>query len=286
MMIKDSVFVYHLHEPDELVWHNRNHHHDSGQYEIHYFLEGEGSFLNGSVKYTLRPGSVYISPPGVRHQIEATDLTHPITYYAVLLQVEERDEEIKELFEKYLPWKRSYAIGDKFRFFFEEIREKALSIKVPLRKSAVYQLMSFLYLLAGDGAASGGGVENVHIEKALMFMQKNVFQKINLGVLAAQQKISEEHLIRLFKKKLNTTPMKYYTKLRIEAATSMLISSNMLIYQISEKLQFHSEFHFSKVFKQYTGASPKHYRNRYRQLIGEKPSHESVIYSQASERSG
>lgn len=279
MTIKDSVFVYHLQDPKEVQWHGRHHYHGEDEYEIHYFLEGEGCFLNGPAKYILQPGMVFISPPSVRHKIEARDIDHPISYYAVLLKIDSEDREVRGLFQNHLAWERSYMIGERYRFFFEELRERALAEKSYLRKSAVHQVISFLYLLAEEETSlQYGAEENLHIERALMVMQKNVFRKITLGTIAGKLQISEEHLIRLFKKKLSTTPMRYYTRLRIEAATSMLISSNLLIYQIAEKLQFHSEFHFSKVFKQYTGLSPKFYRNRYRQLIGESPDHESIIY--------
>ena len=50
----------------------------------------------------------------------------------------------------------------------------------------------------------------------------------------------------------------------------MLISSSLLIYEIGEKLNFYSEFHFSRVFKNHTGLSPRQYRNEYRQITGKE----------------
>jgi AraC-like DNA-binding protein len=215
----------------------------------------------------------------VKHRIEASDTEDPISYYALLLEVDEEDGELRSLLEQELNWQRCYRIGNTYRFFFEELREKALSTADYMQMSAVHQLVSFIYLLmGGDGNLRQGNTENIHIEKALMYMQNSVFKRTNLTNLARRLRISEEHLIRLFRQKLTTTPMKYLTKLRIEAATSMLISSDMYVYQIAERLQFNSEFHFSRVFKKYTGRSPKHYRNLYRQLIGQSPEHESILY--------
>ena len=57
--------------------------------------------------------------------------------------------------------------------------------------------------------------------------------------------------------------MKYFTKLKIEAATYMLTDTGMAVYSIAEKLNFYSEFHFSRVFKQYTGFAPTVYRKNY-----------------------
>jgi hypothetical protein len=135
MLIKDAVFVYHLQEPEDINWHGRYHYHGNGEYEIHYFLGGDGSFLNGSRKYALEPGTLFISPPGVKHRIEARDVSRPITYYAILMELGEADEEFRALFTDEIKWNRKHAIGDRYRFFFEELREKTFSANPHLRCS-------------------------------------------------------------------------------------------------------------------------------------------------------
>jgi AraC-like DNA-binding protein len=195
------------------------------------------------------------------------------------MELDEDDRDIRELFTDEIRWNRKHPIGDRYRFFFEELREKSFSPNGFVRRSAIHQLVSFIYMLASEEQGVNlGNLDNVHVEKALRYMQERVFARTRLSGLAAHLNLSEEYFIRLFRQKLHTTPMKYLTKLRIEAATSMLISSDMLIYQIADKLHFHSEFHFSRVFKQYSGYSPRQYRNRFRQIIGESPEHESIIY--------
>ena len=62
---------------------------------------------------------------------------------------------------------------------------------------------------------------------------------------------------------MKITPMKYFTKLKIEAASYMLTNTDQNINSIAEKLNFYSEFHFSRVFKQYTGFAPGVYRKNY-----------------------
>lgn len=62
---------------------------------------------------------------------------------------------------------------------------------------------------------------------------------------------------------MKITPMKYFTKLKIEAATYMLTDTGLTVHSIAEKLNFYSEFHFSRGFKQYTGFAPSVYRKNY-----------------------
>ena len=94
-------------------------------------------------------------------------------------------------------------------------------------------------------------------------------EKITLPDLARKLRLSESYLIRLFRNKLGMTPMKYFRKLKVEAAASLLINTELPMYSISQRLNFYSEFHFSKVFKKITGLSPSVYRENYFQTLGE-----------------
>ncbi|MBB6481597.1 AraC family transcriptional regulator [Spirochaeta isovalerica] len=269
MEIKDAVFVYQMIEEKEVEWHSRIHNHDQREYEIHYFLQGEGKFRTGATTYNISKGSLFLTAPFEEHTITSTNLTRPLTYYAVLIKTDPRDFEIEDLLRKELQNSNYYNIGTNYRFFFEELREKGLSENSNLRKSAYHQLLSFLYQLSEDELMTGSGNrESVHIEKALMMMQNNIFSEVTLADITEKLKITDAYFIRLFKKKMKTTPMKYYTKLKVEAGASMLISSSLKVYEIADRLNFYSEFHFSRVFKQHTGVSPRQYRNEYRQITG------------------
>lgn len=269
MDIKDVVFVYQMIENQEIEWHSRIHNHSQREYELHYFLQGEGTFKTGNTIYSITKGSLFLTGPFEEHSISSTNLTKPLTYYAVLLKTAIRDYEIEKLLQEELQNSNYYNIGTNYRFFFEELRENGLSEKENLHKSAIHQLLSFLYQLTENPQKiSSGDKENIHIEKALMIMQNSIFLEISLENITEKLKLTNSYFIRLFKKKMKTTPMKYYMKLKVEAAASMLISSSLLIYEIGEKLHFYSEFHFSRVFKNHTGLSPRQYRIEYRQITG------------------
>lgn len=271
MIVKDVVFVYQMIEEKEIAWHSRVHNHSQREYELHYFLQGEGKFRTGKTTYNISRGSLFLTGPFEEHSIISSNITKPLTYYAVLLKTAQRDFEIEQLLQQELQNSNYYNIGTNYRFFFEEIREKGLSENQNLKKSAFHQLLSFLYQLSDDPQMiSSGDKENIHIEKALMIMQNSIFSEISLDEITEKLKLTNSYFIRLFKKKMKTTPMKYFMKLKVEAAASMLISSSFLVYEIGEKLNFYSEFHFSRVFKNHTGVSPRQYRNEYRQITGKK----------------
>ena len=280
MRILDVVFVYQMKREEEIKWHGRYHKHGPNEFEIHYFIQGNGSFINGDCRHVINPGRLFFTFPLQFHSIIADDLNHPISYYAILFSIDPEKEEAHELLLNYMESGKFYDIGTKNRFFFEEIKEKGMSDHVFLRKSAEYQFLSFLYQLS-DGLQrfNYGAESNHHIEKALRILQNSVMGDLKLCDLARKLDLNESYLVRLFKKKMSLTPMKYYRKLKVEAASSMLINTEMPIYTISQKLNFYSEFHFSKIFKQFTGLSPTQYRKNYFQYIGEEARKPDTIAS-------
>lgn len=271
MEIKDAVFVYQMKQEEEIKWHGRLHKHIDNWYEVHYFLQGEGVFLNGNTAYTITPGALFLTPPNTLHSIQAHNLDDPITYYAVLVSVPEHERSIRELLDSEIKRAMQYHIGTNHRFFFEEIREKGMSRHRNLQLSAVHQLISFIYQLSSDDVTQYAKGDNVHLEKAIRFMQKNVMSSISLSDIANHLHLTESYFIRLFKRRIHTTPMKYYTRLKIEAAGAMLAETTLSVKEISAKLCFYSEFHFSKMFKHYTGVAPSNYRTIYLQQLGVSP---------------
>lgn len=256
--LRDIVFVYQLKGAEDIKWHTRNHSHQPKEFELHYFIGGEGHFRVGGTLHTVSPGSLFICPPRLPHAIEARQNDNPVSYYAVLFRIDEMEELEALLYNAGTKSPRN--IGRNYRFFFEELKERSLSSSSMKRQAALHQLISFLFLI-GDGDIPRGEPGNIHLEKALDMMQDEVFGRIRLPDLAGKLGITESYLIRLFRKKLNITPMKYYTRLKVEAAASLLADTSLAVYEIADRLKFYSEYHFSRVFKHYTGTAPSLYRN-------------------------
>ncbi|HLW21814.1 MAG TPA: AraC family transcriptional regulator [Sphaerochaetaceae bacterium] len=266
MEIQDAVFVYQMKNPKELRWHGRTHAHGEREFEIHYFLGGDGEFVNGKTSYTISPGALFVSAPKTVHSIHAR-ADDPVTYYAILIDVGEGDEALGFMLrdqERQSP----FHIGTNYRFFFEEVKEKGLSQSMKRRQSACHQMCSLLYMLEEGPDGIGNDNESRHLERALRIMQKNVMGSLTLGELADELNLTESYFIRLFSRRMRQTPMKYYMKLKVEAASALLTCTELSVKEISAKLGFSSEFHFSKQFKLKTGMAPTYYRRNYLQMLG------------------
>lgn len=75
--------------------------------------------------------------------------------------------------------------------------------------------------------------------------------------LAAQVGVSPNHLIRLFRKDLQTTPQQFWDRLRLEQARARLRQPDIRVKEVAIELGFKHLSHFSKWFKRHTGKTPQ-----------------------------
>ena len=259
MRFHDLIFVYHLRDERQIAWHGRVHSHPDGLFELHYFISGEGSFRNGDTVFSIEPGSLYLTPPETVHQISATNARRPITYYALLFDAG-ADGEVLGLLGALGLRRGAYRIGTSQRFFFADLLEKSRSARSELVKAANHGLLAFLYSLDGGLAASRASADNVHVEKALAIMQSSIEGSLELGELCGRLQLSREHFVRLFSERMGMPPMRYYSRLKIEAARAMLSSTNLRVQEIADKLGYVNQFNFARAFRRASGMSPSGYR--------------------------
>ncbi|HUX42582.1 MAG TPA: AraC family transcriptional regulator [Rectinemataceae bacterium] len=264
MRIEDVVFVWHLRDSRQIAWHGREHAHGAGLFELHWFISGSGSFREGGGTWAISPGALHLTPPGTHHQVAATDARRPLTYYALLFDPE-GDPDLLGLLAAIGSLRGPRSIGVTRRFFFADILERHFSGQELLRLSAVHLLQAFLCELAAGSERSGDAVDNANVEKALAIMQGSIDRELDLGSLASRLSLSREHLVRVFSARMGMPPMKYFARLRIEAARAMLSSTNLRIAEIAERLRYSNAFNFSRSFRSVEGMSPSEYRARYLQ---------------------
>ncbi len=262
MIFLESLFVHQLHEEREIEWHTRWHTHRQGEYEIHYVTQGAGGLRIKDRQFSLTPGTLIIIPPDMEHGIIYKDTKESLSYYAILFSLESNDFEIKRQLELLEIGKRSFHLRDTYRFFFEELRRRGASHRTALRFAAKHQLATLFFLLNEDTSLLEA--RDKRIEQALQIMQNHIHRDLSLQELSSQLGITTQYCIQIFKERMGITPMRYLRKLKIETAEALLTDTNRSLREIAEDLGFYSEFHFSRVFKQYTREAPSRYRRRHR----------------------
>jgi transcriptional regulator GlxA family with amidase domain len=97
--------------------------------------------------------------------------------------------------------------------------------------------------------------------QSIEFMRENIHSNITLKDLAKAAGLSVSHYCALFKKKTMQSPLNLYTSMKVQRACQMLQDKDQTIKSIAYSLGFFDQYHFSKVFKQIMGASPKYFKN-------------------------
>ena len=255
-----------------MAWHSRYHAHGEGEYELHYFLEGAGSFLNHRARYPIHPEALFLTGPHEFHSIIPDPQNvqkKPISYYAVLFTLD-TGEELHPLLGSFLAGSRNpIQLNSTYHFIFETILQFSRSPSMHQKKAAVHQLLSLLYAVYGKERDSlpPSGVGLHHVQKAIEVMKRGLKKKLTVESVAQTVGISKEHLIRLFQRHLHISPLQYALHLRIEAASGEVIGTERSIGEIAERFGFENQFHFSRVFKKCTGLSPTTYRKYYVQYV-------------------
>lgn len=84
-----------------------------------------------------------------------------------------------------------------------------------------------------------------------------------LAGMAARAVVSERHLTRLFQRELGITPGQYVTRVRVEAARTLLESCDAGVDAVARRCGFGSDETMRRVFLQVLGTTPTAYRQRF-----------------------
>lgn len=108
------------------------------------------------------------------------------------------------------------------------------------------------------------------ILKSIRHMQNSLNQNLSLEELSSVSALSPSHYSSLFKSHTGSSPLKFFTRLRMQRASEFIETTNLPINRIAEELGYEDTFYFARSFKKVNGVSPSAYRKSVRKKIGIK----------------
>ena len=226
---------------------------------IHYVYSGQGQFTYDGKTYLLKPGDCFYIPSGE----EATYrpfAENPWSYFWIGIDGTKANALLERAgFNKNNPILRDKR--KKWKAQFESIHD-AYYIKGKFEIEALghaYLLLSEMILDNHDADAQAA-VEHGHIQAAKAYIHNNFQFPITIVDIATSVSVSPNYLANLFASQGEVTPKRYLTIVRMEAASRLLLTSDSSVSDVSKAVGYSSPLHFSKVFTNYYGISPLHYR--------------------------
>lgn len=98
------------------------------------------------------------------------------------------------------------------------------------------------------------------ISKIQSYIVKNLNADLTLQSLSVQFHLHPTYISQLYKKHTNQNLNDYILEQRMQKATKLLKESKLKVYDIAALVGYINSTHFTTVFKQYTGMTPKEYR--------------------------
>ena len=100
------------------------------------------------------------------------------------------------------------------------------------------------------------------IIRSIQLMQESVNEDLALETLAQKSGLSVPHYCLLFKQHTGTTPLRFFTRLRLQRACELMQDSDKNLMTIAYELGFSDPFYFGRVFKKMMGMTASAYRKQ------------------------
>jgi AraC-like DNA-binding protein len=98
------------------------------------------------------------------------------------------------------------------------------------------------------------------MRRLVEYIDANLAMEIGVRDLAGVVQMSPSYFSRIFKASFGLTPYRFVMQKRIEAAKQMLAAEKHTSSEVALACNFASASHFARVFREFTGVTPKQYK--------------------------
>jgi len=235
------------------------------EYQLVYITRGAGYFESAhSGLKKIREGTVFILFPGEWHRFKPVSNAGWDEYWVGFDGYILKNLFTKQFFQADEPILH-IGINDSILQLFTGIIETARKEKAgyqPLISGAVLHLLGTIWSIIKQQSIHTDDMTDTIINKAKVLLRMGIDNKLSIGDVADELKVSYSWFRQTFKTHTGMAPGQYLLQLRIEQAKLLLMDNSKSIKTIAYDLNFKSVFYFSSLFKNKLGVSPAQYRKK------------------------
>ena len=229
----------------------------------------------------FRSGAVYVNtcdvvilkPPGFQHSIKSLTAVYDdvsllptvefvnvvatgcgynqksIKLFLSVCREVNRSTWLNELIEQY--FKRRILQNSSNQWFQEQLRV--------LEKEIIAELLWLVVGKANKNMPSRTQANSLTsiVSRSLDYIEANLFNKIDLSTLAKVAGASRSVLLRRFKQELNTSPLLYIRRRRLDEAKRLLEQQGKTVAEVATLVAYEDVSAFCRAYRQVFGASPR-----------------------------
>ena len=144
-----------------------------------------------------------------------------------------------------------------YKTCFELLRKSDSSSRLLASSVFSHVLCKWMVSLKKNTA---GNPHQPAIDLAIDHMRSSLPEKVSIKGLAAAAGLSERRFREVFENITGMQPKRYYDAMRISIAVELLRNTSFTIAEISDRLGYSSQFHFTRVFEKAHSVAPLHFR--------------------------
>jgi AraC-like DNA-binding protein len=229
---------------------------------IKYTVRGKGTLTSNAMTFPLQPGTLSGFSAGVPHHYKAAPEEPMEHIFLTFLGSESKDLMQKSGLRK----GGAIAVHDPAETLalFETILRVGM-VKQPFSQTICCHYLRILLLrqAAGELALKSHSVSVTTFNKCKNYIDRHFSENICMSDVAEDCDINVKYMSSLFKRYSDNTPYEYLMKIKLNKAADMLLNTSLTVKNIGEQIGLMDPYHFSRMFKQYYGLSPKHYRQKH-----------------------
>jgi AraC family transcriptional regulator len=110
--------------------------------------------------------------------------------------------------------------------------------------------------------APGNGLSPHRLQRVCVTIAERMGEQLHVDDLADSICMSPFHFARMFKKSTGEAPHEYLTRVRMEEAKRLLVETDEPLSAIAVRVGYRTQAHFTGIFHERTGSTPRNFRKR------------------------